>query len=123
MTGPDRAAISIWGRSNDNYIKGITIRNLTIRAADDCTRNYMLQAARCRGLTLSHMVFDCEPNTQSRSCMDFYGAYEDMLVENCVFPSALGGAGGRRMGAHMDKRSGIPKCALPELRLPQGGRR
>lgn len=85
MTGPDRAAISIWGRSNDDYIKGITIRNLTIRAADNCTSNYMLQAARCRGLTLSHMVFDCEPNTQSRSCMDFYGAYEDMLVENCVF--------------------------------------
>ena len=85
MTGPDRAAISIWGRSNDDYIKGITIRNLTIRAADSCTSNYMLQAARCRGLTLSHMVFDCEPNTQSRSCMDFYGAYEDMLVENCVF--------------------------------------
>lgn len=85
MTGPDRAAIFIWGRSNDDYIKGITIRNLTIRAADNCTSNYMLQAARCRGLTLSHMVFDCEPNAQSRSCMDFYGAYEDMLVENCVF--------------------------------------
>lgn len=50
MTGPDRAAISIWGRSNDDYIKGITIRNLTIRAADNCTSNYMLQAARRWGM-------------------------------------------------------------------------
>ena len=85
MTGSNRNALSLWGRGNDNRLENITIREVTIRASDDCTTNNMMVVARCRNITLSHMTFDCDMNTQSRGCLDLYGVNENILIENCTF--------------------------------------
>lgn len=85
MTGSNRNALSLWGRGNDNRLENITIREVTIRASDDCTTNNMMAVARCRNITLSHMTFDCDMNTQSRGCLDLYGVNENILIENCTF--------------------------------------
>ena len=85
MTGSDRRAIQLFGSSAENRHENVVIRNLTLKAADTCTSNYMLTLARSRNVTLSHMTFDCEINTQSRSTLDLYGINENILIENCRF--------------------------------------
>ena len=85
LTGSNRTAISCWGASDTDRKKNIVIRDLTIRAADRCTTNYMMAFGRSENVTLSHVTFDCDKNTQSRCCLDLYGGYENILVENCEF--------------------------------------
>ena len=85
LTGSNRTAISCWGASDTDRKKNIVIRDLTIRAADSCTTNYMMAFGRSENVTLSHVTFDCDKNTQSRGCLDLYGGYENILVENCEF--------------------------------------
>ena len=85
LTGSNRTAISCWGASDTDRKKNIIIRDLTIRAADSCTTNYMMAFGRSENVTLSHVTFDCDKNTQSRCCLDLYGGYENILVENCEF--------------------------------------
>lgn len=85
LTGSNRNAISCWGASDTDRKKNIVIRDLTIRAADSCTTNYMMAFGRSENVTLSHVTFDCDKNTQSRGCLDLYGGYENILVENCEF--------------------------------------
>ena len=90
--GWQSSAVRIAGANDGNWCRNVTVKDLEIRPADDCPSQYVLQMLRCADIVLSHVTLTCELNLhdERRCCFDIYGAFENILFENCVINQLSG---------------------------------
>lgn len=86
-TGWQKSAVRIAGANDSNWVRNVTVKELEIKASDDCPSQYMLQMLRCSDIVLSRVTLTCEKNLhdERRCCLDVFGAFENILFENCRF--------------------------------------
>lgn len=83
----DRPFVCITGKSNNyaDFVHDIVFDGVTIRSADTCQSNMQFRVMRGKNIVVTNCVFDCDLNDQSRGCLDLYGVYENVRLENNVF--------------------------------------
>lgn len=90
-SGWDNCAIRIAG-TDASWVHDVTVKDIELRASDDCPARTLLQVMRCRDIVLSGVTLTCDLNLhdERRCCFDVYGAFENILFENCRFNQLSG---------------------------------